>query len=75
MNAVIVAVVIMLVLRIQRINVVFSLIIGALVGGLTAGLSIVETVESFTGGLGAGATIAFSYYFGNQGIINEQKLN
>ncbi|MFF2754668.1 Na+/H+ antiporter family protein [Psychrobacillus sp. NPDC058041] len=61
MNAVIVAVVIMLVLSLLRINVVFSLIIGALVGGLTAGLSIAETIDAFTGGLGAGATIALSY--------------
>ncbi|WP_391205631.1 Na+/H+ antiporter family protein [Psychrobacillus sp. L4] len=61
MNAVIVAVVIMLVLSLLRINVVFSLIIGAFVGGLTAGLSIAETIDAFTGGLGAGATIALSY--------------
>lgn len=61
MNAVIVAVVIMLVLSLLRINVVFSLIIGALVGGITAGLSIAETIDAFTGGLGAGATIALSY--------------
>ena len=61
MNAVLVAVVVMLVLSLLRINVVFSLIIGALVGGLTAGLSIAETIDAFTGGLGAGATIALSY--------------
>lgn len=51
----------MLVLSLLRINVVFSLIIGALVGGLTAGLSVAETIDAFTGGLGAGATIALSY--------------
>lgn len=51
----------MLVLSLLRINVVFSLIIGALVGGLTAGLSVAETTDAFTGGLGAGATIALSY--------------
>lgn len=61
MNAVLVAVMVMLVLSLLRINVVFSLIIGALVGGLTAGLSVVETIDAFTGGLGAGATIALSY--------------
>lgn len=61
MNAVLIAVAVMLVLSLLRINVVFSLIIGALVGGLTAGLSVAETIEAFTGGLGAGATIALSY--------------
>ncbi|MCM3358536.1 MULTISPECIES: Na+/H+ antiporter NhaC family protein [unclassified Psychrobacillus] len=61
MNAVLMAVTVMLVLSLLRINVVFSLIIGALVGGLTAGLSVAETIEAFTGGLGAGATIALSY--------------
>ncbi|MFJ7828011.1 Na+/H+ antiporter family protein [Psychrobacillus sp. NPDC096623] len=61
MNAVIIAVIVMLVLSLLRINVVFSLIIGALVGGLTAGLSFAETIDAFTGGLGAGATIALSY--------------
>ena len=61
MNAVLIAVIVMLVLSLLRINVVFSLIIGALIGGLTAGLSVVETIEAFTGGLGAGATIALSY--------------
>lgn len=61
MNAVLVAVGVMLILSLLRINVVFSLIIGALIGGLTAGLSVTETIEAFTGGLGAGATIALSY--------------
>lgn len=61
MNAVLVAVLVMIVLSLLRINVVFSLIIGALVGGLTAGLSVAETIDAFTGGLGAGATIALSY--------------
>lgn len=61
MNAVLIAVMVMLVLSLLRINVVFSLIIGALVGGLTAGLSVAETIDAFTSGLGEGATIALSY--------------
>ena len=61
MNAVLLAVGVMLVLSLLRINVVFSLIMGALVGGLTAGLGVSGTIEAFTGGLGAGATIALSY--------------
>ncbi|TQR18936.1 Na+/H+ antiporter family protein [Psychrobacillus vulpis] len=61
MNAVLIAVGVMVVLSLLRINVVFSLIMGALVGGLTAGLSVSATIDAFTGGLGAGATIALSY--------------
>jgi hypothetical protein len=61
MNAVLIAVGVMLVLSLLRINVVVSLVMGAFVGGLTAGLTISDTIEAFTGGLGAGATIALSY--------------
>ncbi|RIW38846.1 TRAP transporter large permease subunit [Bacillus salacetis] len=61
MNAVIVAVLIMLILSLFRVNVVFALIAGALAGGLTGGLGINETVNVFTEGLGGGANIAISY--------------
>lgn len=61
MNAVIVAVLVMLVLSLLRVNVVFALLIGALAGGVSGGLSFMDTVTSFTNGLGAGATIALSY--------------
>jgi putative amino acid transporter len=61
MNAVIVAVIVMLVLSVLRINVVFSLAIGAIVGGLTAGMSLSKTLEAFIGGLGDGAEVALSY--------------
>ncbi|TKI65104.1 sodium:proton antiporter [Lysinibacillus mangiferihumi] len=61
MNAVIVAVGVMLILSLLRINVVLSLVLGAFAGGLTSGMGIQATVESFTEGLGAGATIALSY--------------
>lgn len=61
MNAVIVAVLVMLVLSLLRVNVVFALLIGALAGGLSGGLSFMDTITSFTNGLGAGATIALSY--------------
>lgn len=61
MNAVIIAVLIMLVLSLLRVNVVFALLIGALAGGLSGGLSFMDTLTSFTNGLGAGATIALSY--------------
>ncbi|WP_113926737.1 Na+/H+ antiporter family protein [Bacillus sp. P14.5] len=61
MNAVIVAVLVMLILSLLRVNVVFALVAGALAGGLTGGLGINETVSVFTDGLGGGANIAISY--------------
>lgn len=61
MNAVLVAVGVMLILSLLRINVVLSLTVGAIVGGLTGGLNIADTIKAFTGGLGGGATIALSY--------------
>ncbi|MDN7247511.1 Na+/H+ antiporter NhaC family protein [Planococcus shenhongbingii] len=61
MNAVIIAVLVMLVLSLLRVNVVFALLIGALAGGLSGGLSFIDTVSAYTDGLGAGATIALSY--------------
>lgn len=61
MNAVIIAVLVMLVLSLLRINVVFALIVGAFVGGLTGGLDVATTIQTFTGGLGGSATIALSY--------------
>ncbi|MGX1192267.1 Na+/H+ antiporter family protein [Metabacillus sp. SLBN-84] len=61
MNAVILAVVVMLILSLLRVNVVFALVTGALVGGLTGGLDLKATIETFTGGLGSNATVALSY--------------
>lgn len=61
MNAVVAAVIVMLVLSLLRIHVVVALIIGALVGGLLGGLSLDATIEAFNSGLGGGATVALSY--------------
>ncbi|WP_223701471.1 Na+/H+ antiporter family protein [Sutcliffiella deserti] len=61
MNAVIIAVLIMLVLSLLRINVVLALVTGALVGGLVGGLGLEATINSFTEGLGANAAVALSY--------------
>lgn len=61
MNAVLVAVGIMLILSLLRVNVVLSLTVGAIVGGLVGGLNIADTIKAFTDGLGGGATIALSY--------------
>ncbi|MFC0270947.1 Na+/H+ antiporter family protein [Metabacillus herbersteinensis] len=61
MNAVIIAVVVMLVLSLLRVNVVFALVAGSLVGGITGGLDVKTTIDTFTGGLGGNATVALSY--------------
>lgn len=61
MNAVLIAVLIMLVLSLLRVNVVIALLVGALSGGLIAGLSLTDTLTAITEGLGGGATIALSY--------------
>ncbi|PKF62762.1 sodium:proton antiporter [Psychromonas sp. psych-6C06] len=61
MNPVLLAVCLMLILSMMRINVVIALTLSALVGGLSAGLSLTDTVSAFEGGLGGGATIALSY--------------
>lgn len=61
MNAVVLAVLIMLVLSFARVHVVISLIIGALVGGLVAGMGLQPTMQSFTAGIANGASIALSY--------------
>ena len=61
MNAVVIAVILMLVLSLLRVNVVFALLIGALAGGLAGNLSFAETITAYTSGLGNGATIALSY--------------
>ncbi|SDN25923.1 Na+/H+ antiporter family protein [Alkalicoccus daliensis] len=61
MNAVIVAVLIMIILSLSRIHVVISLLVGAIAGGLTAGMSLTQTLEVFGEGLGTNAQIALSY--------------
>jgi len=60
-NPVLLAVCIMLLLSLMRINVVIALTLSALIGGLTAGLSLTDTISAFESGLGGGATIALSY--------------
>ena len=60
-NAVLVAVVIMLGLSLARVHVVLSLLIGAMAGGLIAGLGVTDTLEAFQEGIRNGAQIALSY--------------
>ena len=61
MNAVVIAVMVMLVLSLARVHVVLSLLLGALVGGLMGGLGLAQTMEVFEKGLSGGAKIALSY--------------
>ena len=61
MNAVIIAVAMMLILSLLRVNVVLSLVIGAFAGGLVSELTLQEITVAFTEGLGGGAVIALSY--------------
>lgn len=61
MNAVVLAVAVMLTLSVMRVNVVLALFLGAVAGGLSGGLDINSTLSAFTDGLGGGANIAISY--------------
>ncbi|HEY7866323.1 MAG TPA: Na+/H+ antiporter family protein [Psychromonas sp.] len=61
MNPVVLSVCVMLALSLMRVNVVIALTLSALIGGLSAGMSLGDTVSAFEGGLGGGATIALSY--------------
>lgn len=61
MNAVVIAIAIMLVLSLSRVHVVLSLFVGAISGGLLAGLTIDDTLAAFQTGLANGAQVALSY--------------
>lgn len=73
MNAVIIGVLVMLILSVARVHVVLSLVIGAFIGGLSAGLPLADVTDAagnvitvgvmthFQNGLSGGATIALSY--------------
>lgn len=61
MNAVFLAVVVMLALSLARTHVVISLLIGALVGGLAGGMSLSATLAAFNQGITGGASVALSY--------------
>jgi predicted histidine transporter YuiF (NhaC family) len=61
LNAVVIAVIVMLILSLLRINVVFALVVGSFIGGLSGGLDVATTIQTFTDGLGANANVALSY--------------
>lgn len=61
MNAVVIAVTLMLVLSLARMHVMLAMIIAAFVGGWVGGLDLHTTLEAFNAGIGGGAGIALSY--------------
>lgn len=61
MNAVIVAVLVMLALSLARMHVMLAMIIASFVGGLVGGLDLNSTLAAFNQGIGGGAGIALSY--------------
>ncbi|NEU30057.1 Na+/H+ antiporter family protein [bacterium LRH843] len=61
MNAVLVAVIVMVLLSLVRVHVVIALSVGAIIGGLLSGLGLEQTIKIFSEGLGGSATIALSY--------------
>src|SRR5699024_10944528 len=60
-NAVVIAVAVMLLLALLRVHVVIALFLGRLAGGLMAGMGIEATMLAFQSGLGDSAKIALSY--------------
>ncbi|HAA07043.1 Na+/H+ antiporter NhaC family protein [Acinetobacter schindleri] len=61
MFAILAAIGVMCGLSLARVPVVFALVIGAILGGLLAGLGLQGTLDAFNNGLGGGAKIALAY--------------
>jgi len=61
LNPVVVSVLVLVVLSLLRVHVIFALLIASVVGGLVAGLDIVETTTLLIGGLGGQGETALSY--------------
>ena len=60
-NPVLISVALLLILSAIRLNVVFSLIIAAMVGGIASGMDGTAIMAAFSSGLKGGANIAFNY--------------
>ncbi|MDR1651675.1 MAG: sodium:proton antiporter, partial [Synergistaceae bacterium] len=61
-NPVVISVVVMCVLCLINLNIVMSLLIAAMVGGLAAGISVSGTMSILIGGMGGNAETALSYF-------------
>ncbi|MCY1050561.1 sodium:proton antiporter, partial [Mammaliicoccus sciuri] len=60
-NAVLVAVIVMIILCLMRLNVVLSIFIGALTGGLLSGMSVDKVISTFGKTIIDGSEVALSY--------------
>ncbi|WP_114603765.1 Na+/H+ antiporter family protein [Staphylococcus sp. EZ-P03] len=61
LNAVVIAVLLMIILCLFRLNVVLSLFVSGLVGGLVAGMSVEKIIKVFSENIVDGAEVALSY--------------
>ncbi|SFA95725.1 hypothetical protein SAMN04488072_104141 [Lentibacillus halodurans] len=61
LNPVVLSVIVLVALSLARVNVIIALLIATIVGGLTAGLSLEETITTLVGGLGGQGETALSY--------------
>lgn len=61
LNAVVISVLIMVILSLLRINVIFALIIAALVAGVLADMTLVEATNTMISGMGGQSETALSY--------------
>lgn len=61
LNPIIISVIMMCVLCLLKVNVLFSLLIAAITGGVFAGLGLSETIKMLVEGMGGNAEMALSY--------------
>jgi predicted histidine transporter YuiF (NhaC family) len=61
MNVVVLSVLLMLSLTLMRLNIIISLVVASLIGGLMAGLDLDASWNAFQNGLGASSKLALSY--------------
>lgn len=61
LNPVVLSVLVLVVLSLARVNVIIALLLAAVVGGLTAGLSLEDTITTLVEGLGGQGETALSY--------------
>lgn len=61
LNPVVLSVIVLTILSLSRVHVIFALLIAAVVAGLSAHLSLAETISTFLGGMGGQSQTALSY--------------
>ena len=60
-NPVVLSVIVMIVLCLFKLNVIFSLLIAAMVAGVTSGMGLQDAMSTLIGGMGGNANTALSY--------------